>query len=83
LGNFASLTYTTHQAYTEIQPTKKWNFPKAHSHAHLFDDIENKGSTINFNTKYSEKKHKSQKEKYALTNFKDVEKQVACPHPPC
>jgi hypothetical protein len=68
--------FTPLQLYSDVHPKKKWDFPKAHSHAHLFEDIEEKGSTINFNTKYNEKKHKSQKEKYALTNFKDVEKQV-------
>ncbi|RXW22756.1 hypothetical protein EST38_g3097 [Candolleomyces aberdarensis] len=63
--------------YFEIHPTKKWDFPKAHSHSHLFDDIENKGCTINFTTKFFEKMHGSLKIFFELSNFKDIEKQFA------
>ncbi|PBK63200.1 hypothetical protein ARMSODRAFT_1024229 [Armillaria solidipes] len=64
------------------QPPKKlsfktWDFPKVHSHKHLFDDIEAKGVTLNYNTKPNESMHGSFKESYQRhTNFKDFEKQV-------
>ncbi|KAK0495606.1 hypothetical protein EDD18DRAFT_1106221 [Armillaria luteobubalina] len=41
---------------------KNWNFPKAHSHQHLFDDIEAKGITLNYNTKPNKSMHSSFKE---------------------
>ncbi|KAJ2932117.1 hypothetical protein H1R20_g4995, partial [Candolleomyces eurysporus] len=63
--------------YVKIHPAKKWDFPKAHSHSHLFDDIENKGCTINFTTKFFEKMHGSLKIFYELSNCKDIEKQFA------
>ncbi|KAL4066581.1 hypothetical protein J3A83DRAFT_4080094, partial [Scleroderma citrinum] len=36
---------------------KNWNFPKNHLGIHVFDDIEAKGVTCNFNTKPNEKMH--------------------------
>ena len=48
-----------------------------HSRKHLFDDIEAKGVTRNYNTKPNEKLHGPLKESYKLwTNFKDVAGQV-------
>ncbi|KAK0475603.1 hypothetical protein EDD18DRAFT_1115974 [Armillaria luteobubalina] len=56
---------------------KDWNFPKAHSHQHLFDDIEAKGITLNYNTKPNESMHGSFKESYQRrTNFKNVDEQI-------
>ncbi|PBK68548.1 hypothetical protein ARMSODRAFT_887703, partial [Armillaria solidipes] len=56
---------------------KTWDFPKVHSHKHLFDDIEAKGVTLNYNTKPNESMHGSFKESYQRrTNFKDFEKQI-------
>ena len=56
---------------------KSWNFPKAHSHQHVFDDIQNKGATRNYNTKPNEKSHGTLKSAYKFhTNFKNVESQV-------
>ncbi|KAK0484990.1 hypothetical protein IW261DRAFT_1330175 [Armillaria novae-zelandiae] len=56
---------------------KCWNFPKAHSHQHLFDDIEAKGVTLNYNTKPNESMHGSFKESYQhRTNFKNVDEQI-------
>ncbi|KAK0492651.1 hypothetical protein EDD18DRAFT_1108661 [Armillaria luteobubalina] len=56
---------------------KDWNFPKAHSHQHLFDDIEAKGVTLNYNTKPNESMHGSFKESYQRrTNFKNVDEQI-------
>jgi hypothetical protein len=44
---------------------------------HLFDDIEAKGATRNYNTKPNEKMHGSLKESYShRTNFRDVAPQV-------
>ncbi|KAK0461477.1 hypothetical protein IW261DRAFT_1428573 [Armillaria novae-zelandiae] len=57
--------------------TKNWNFPKAHSHQHLFDDIEAKGITLNYNMKPNESMHGSFKESYQRrTNFKNVDEQI-------
>ena len=57
---------------------KNWNFPKAHTHMHAFDDVVNKGVTRNYNTKPNEKLHGPLKETYRLrTNFKNVGPQVS------
>ncbi|THH10264.1 hypothetical protein EW146_g8426 [Bondarzewia mesenterica] len=56
---------------------KNWNFPKIHSHKHLFDDIRAKDATRNYNTKPNEKLHGALKDAYALqTNKKDVANQI-------
>ncbi|PBK79400.1 hypothetical protein ARMGADRAFT_950927, partial [Armillaria gallica] len=56
---------------------KNWDFPKIHLLKHLFDDIEAKGVTLNYNTKPNERMHGSPKESYQQhTNFKDIAKQV-------
>jgi hypothetical protein len=56
---------------------KKWNFPKAHSHQHAFADVQAKGATQNFVTKYNEKKHGPLKKAYlGQTNFKDFADQA-------
>ncbi|KAK0216357.1 hypothetical protein IW262DRAFT_1464893 [Armillaria fumosa] len=56
---------------------KSWNFPKAHLHQHLFDDIEAKGVTLNYNMKPNESMHGSFKELYQRhTNFKNVDEQI-------
>jgi hypothetical protein len=66
--------------YKEYTPDKNWDAaPKVHMHKHLFDDIQNKGVTRNFNTKPNEKAHGLLKTFYKLnTNFKDVASQVMC-----
>ncbi|KAK0471836.1 hypothetical protein IW261DRAFT_1571498 [Armillaria novae-zelandiae] len=57
--------------------TKNWNFPKAHSHQHLFDDIEAKGVTLNYNMKPNKSMHGSFKELYQRrTNFKNIDEQI-------
>ncbi|KAJ7788226.1 hypothetical protein B0H14DRAFT_2628482 [Mycena olivaceomarginata] len=56
---------------------KNWNFPKAHLHQHLFDDIERKGVTRNYNTKISEPLHRPLQNAYHnQTNFKNVQPQL-------
>ncbi|KAJ6625396.1 hypothetical protein B0H10DRAFT_2174251 [Mycena sp. CBHHK59/15] len=56
---------------------KNWNFPKMHSHQHVFDDIENKGASRNFGTKINESMHGPIRQTYhKLTNFKDVTPQL-------
>ncbi|KAK0504193.1 hypothetical protein EDD18DRAFT_1345071 [Armillaria luteobubalina] len=56
---------------------KVWDFPKVHTHKHLFDDIEAKGVTLNYNTKPNESMHGTFKESYQrCTNFKDYDKQI-------
>ncbi|KAF8139589.1 hypothetical protein K438DRAFT_1785549 [Mycena galopus ATCC 62051] len=56
---------------------KSWNFPKMHSHWHVFDDIKNKGATRNFGTKISESMHGPIRQMYhRLTNFKNVTPQL-------
>jgi hypothetical protein len=76
---YISLTYT--QQYinkTADIEDKGWNFPKLHMDAHLFDDIEAKGATRNYNTKLNEKMHGSLKDSYLLwTNFRNVAEQVS------
>ncbi|KAF6743705.1 hypothetical protein DFP72DRAFT_113420 [Ephemerocybe angulata] len=56
---------------------KVWNFPKAHSQAHLFFDIINKGVTLNFTTKFFEKMHRVAKIYWNISNYKDIEKLIA------
>ncbi|KAJ7689689.1 hypothetical protein B0H17DRAFT_1134825 [Mycena rosella] len=56
---------------------KSWNFPKMHSHQHVFENIENKGAMRNFGTKISESMHGPLREMYhRLTNFKNVTPQL-------
>ncbi|KAF8833931.1 hypothetical protein BDN67DRAFT_992758 [Paxillus ammoniavirescens] len=56
---------------------KNWNFPKNHSCMHIFDDIEAKGVTRNYNTKPNEKMHGPLKTSYQQrTNFKNVAEQI-------
>jgi hypothetical protein len=63
--------------YSEEYPDKKWLFLKAHTHKHLFDNIEEKRVTCNFNPKPNGKMHGPLKTSYKLrTNFKNVAGQV-------
>lgn len=48
-----------------------------HTHTHMFNDIQQKGATRNYNTKPNENSHRPLKSFYNRTNFKDIEKQVA------
>ncbi|KAG1768576.1 hypothetical protein EV702DRAFT_1181923 [Suillus placidus] len=58
---------------------KSWNFPKKHLSAHLFDDIEAKGVTRNYNMKPNEKMHGPLKDAYQdRTNFKNFAEQLSC-----
>ena len=67
-----------HQEYHQEIPTKNWDFPKAHSHQHMFRDIQMKGVTRNYNTKPSEKMNGLLKKFYRNhTNFKNVAPQVS------
>ncbi|KAK0493757.1 hypothetical protein EDD18DRAFT_1078028, partial [Armillaria luteobubalina] len=53
------------------------NFPKAYAHQHLFDNIEAKGITLNYNMKPNESMHSSLKELYQChMNFKNIDEQV-------
>ncbi|KAJ6468344.1 hypothetical protein C8R45DRAFT_1055287 [Mycena sanguinolenta] len=55
---------------------KNWEFPKAHLHAHAFDDIVRKGVSKNFGTKIDESMHGSVWAAYLRqTNFKNVQPQ--------
>ncbi|KAI6008642.1 hypothetical protein EDC04DRAFT_2906937 [Pisolithus marmoratus] len=55
---------------------KNWNFPKNHTHVHIFDNIKAKGITHNFNIKPNKKMYGPLKEKYQKhTNFKNVAQQ--------
>ncbi|KAG0699084.1 hypothetical protein DFH29DRAFT_983675 [Suillus ampliporus] len=56
---------------------KNWNFPKLHMITHIFDDIEAKGATCNYNTKPNEQMHGPLKDWYLnRTNFKNVAEQI-------
>ncbi|KAG1843288.1 hypothetical protein DFJ58DRAFT_717813 [Suillus subalutaceus] len=62
---------------TDEEDDKNWNFPKLHMTTHLFDDIEAKGVTRNYNTKPSEQMHGPLKDWYQQqTNFKDFAEQI-------
>ncbi|KJA13371.1 hypothetical protein HYPSUDRAFT_151670 [Hypholoma sublateritium FD-334 SS-4] len=63
--------------YSKDYPDKSWNFPKAHTHIHMFDDIEKKGVTRNFNSKPNESAHRPLKKFYMHhTNFKNIDSQI-------
>lgn len=60
-----------------IKKKNNWNFPKAHSYVHAFDDIKAKGASLNMDTKPNEHMHGPIKKIYMLmTNFKDFAMQV-------
>jgi hypothetical protein len=56
---------------------KDFNFPKMHAHSHVFDNILDKGITLNYSTKLFERLHGPLKTWYRLkTNFKNIASQV-------
>ncbi|KAG1881469.1 hypothetical protein C8R48DRAFT_744221 [Suillus tomentosus] len=66
-----------HIAKTADTSDKNWNFPKLHMSVHIFDNIEAKGATRNYNTKPNEKMHGSLKDSYQMrTNFRNVAPQI-------
>lgn len=76
--HYISLTYTQQYINKTVDiEDNSWNFPKLHMDVHLFDDIEAKGATRNYNTKLNKKMHGSLKDSYLLwTNFRKVAEQV-------
>ncbi|KAF7965604.1 hypothetical protein HWV62_42659 [Athelia sp. TMB] len=57
--------------------SKNWNFINVHLPRHIFDDVEGKGATRNYNTKPNEKLHGPLKNAYRdQTNFKNVAPQI-------
>ncbi|KAG1800596.1 uncharacterized protein BJ212DRAFT_1450149 [Suillus subaureus] len=59
------------------ESNKNWNFPKLHMSLHIFDNVEVKGATHNYNTKPNEKMHGLLKDSYLLRmNFRDVAPQI-------
>ncbi|KAG1745062.1 uncharacterized protein EDB91DRAFT_1080570 [Suillus paluster] len=77
LEKFSELMNKYIEKSQAIWPDKNWSFPKNHLAAHLFDDIEAKGVTRNYNTKPNEKCHGPLKESYQRwTNFKNVAPQI-------
>ncbi|KAL0063886.1 hypothetical protein AAF712_009167 [Marasmius tenuissimus] len=81
-GRAAALSLSERiQEYESLSSTddkpKSWNFPKAHSYFHIFDNVQNKGVTRNYNTKINENMHHPLKKAYQLrTNFKNIAPQV-------
>ncbi|KAG1839402.1 hypothetical protein DFJ58DRAFT_845711 [Suillus subalutaceus] len=64
-------------AETVDENDKGWSFPKMHMIIHIFDDIEAKGATRNYNAKPNEQMHGPLKNSYQRqTNFKDFAEQV-------
>ncbi|KAL1673601.1 hypothetical protein EV122DRAFT_222273, partial [Schizophyllum commune] len=64
-------------AHDPILGSKNWNFPKIHLHAHLFDNIWDKGVTRVQSTKPFEKLHGPIRKIYLeQTNFKNIDKQI-------
>ena len=69
--------YIAEAAKTEHCVEKNWDFIKLHLLNHLFDDIESKGETCNYNTKQNEKMHGPVKKAYRdCMNFKNIVSQV-------
>ncbi|KAF9523577.1 hypothetical protein CPB83DRAFT_951188, partial [Crepidotus variabilis] len=64
------------EQYRRISPLKNWDFPKCHSHQHIFRDIISKGVTRNYNTKPNEHLNGKWKKLYRTTNFKNVAPQI-------
>ncbi|KIP07360.1 hypothetical protein PHLGIDRAFT_71277, partial [Phlebiopsis gigantea 11061_1 CR5-6] len=63
--------------YSEVCPSKDWNYPKFHANTHGYYDIEDKGVTANSNTKGFEKHHGPAKNFFNLEgNKKQPEVQV-------
>lgn len=61
-----------------LEKKKSWNFPKIHTHTHMFQDILEKGATRNYNTKPNEQANGPLKTIFQQrTNFKDVASQVS------
>ncbi|KAG2111909.1 uncharacterized protein F5147DRAFT_744606 [Suillus discolor] len=53
------------------------NFPKLYMSTHIFDDIEAKGTSCNYNTKPNEQMHSHLKDWYLnWTNFKNITEQI-------
>ncbi|KAG1725030.1 hypothetical protein EDB19DRAFT_1644239 [Suillus lakei] len=80
-GRHAVQAFSTYlQQYitkTANMSDKNWNFPKLHMSVHIFDNIEAKGATRNYNTKPNEKMHRSLKDSYQMrTNFRNVVPQI-------
>ncbi|KAG2092632.1 uncharacterized protein F5147DRAFT_747990 [Suillus discolor] len=80
-GRHAVQAFSTYlqQYITKTADTsdKNWNFPKLHMSVHIFDNIEAKGATRNYNTKPNEKMHGSLKDSYQMrTNFRNVAPQI-------
>ncbi|KAK0481054.1 hypothetical protein EDD18DRAFT_1113170 [Armillaria luteobubalina] len=70
-------TLTCTDTIPKEKKLKRWNFPKAHSHQHIFDEIKAKGIMLNYNTKPNESMHGSFKQSYQhRTNFKNVDEQI-------
>ena len=69
--------YIAEAAKTEHYTQKNWYFITLHLLNHLFDDIESKGVTCNYNTKQNKKMHGSVKMAYRdHMNFKNIVSQV-------
>ena len=69
--------YIAEAAKTEHYTQKNWYFIKLHLLNHLFDDIELKGVTCNYNTKQNKKMHGPVKMAYRdHMNFKNIVSQV-------
>ncbi|KAK0499398.1 hypothetical protein EDD18DRAFT_1102761 [Armillaria luteobubalina] len=67
LSKLYGASHEYEQLTKSVKPgTKKWNFPKVHSHKHMADDILEKGVMLNYNTKPNEKMHGPLKDAYQL-----------------
>ncbi|KAK1224722.1 hypothetical protein PQX77_012354 [Marasmius sp. AFHP31] len=65
------------ETWTSEHKRSSWNFPKAHTYKHAFDDIMNKGVARNFTTKINENMHGLLKKSYQLqSNFHDFALQI-------
>ncbi|KAG0696460.1 hypothetical protein DFH29DRAFT_984607 [Suillus ampliporus] len=65
------------QAFSTYLHNKNWKLPKLHMSVHIFDNIEAKRATCNYNMKLNEKMHGLLKDSYSMrTNFRDVAPQI-------
>ncbi|THH17156.1 hypothetical protein EUX98_g9183 [Antrodiella citrinella] len=80
LKEYATVTTPDEDSSDEVEEAttaKTWNFPKAHTHKHGFDDIEAKGVTRNTNAKPNEQMHGPLRRSYDLrSNKKEVAGQI-------
>jgi hypothetical protein len=57
---------------------KNFDFLKQHASSHVFQDIQEKGTTDNFSTRMGEGVQQESAQAFEQTNMKNAEHQVSC-----